>query len=215
MMLRAFQKHHAKRRRFTLHSFLNRDIHLFTSATKVHQIYTNTAPLKSQLLDKKFLLQHLGQASSSWKCKQNSAAGRANSAWLWREDHTGMLRLQLALAPEELSALTLLTLENQWNNKPVTPQPAMPTQLLAAHPWGSLLLSCLLHTHLCWSPPTAIPAIPNPRSTDRSTGCAPRGSLCRHCTPRSTSSRGLSTSRTSRLILETEGPFINPLLIND
>lgn len=188
-MLRAFQKHHAKRRRFTLHPFLNRDIH-FTSVTKVHKIYTNTAPLKSQLLDKKFLLQHLGQASSSWKCKQNSAAGRANSAWLWREDHTGMLRLQLALAPEELSALTLLTLENQWNTKPVTPQPAMPTQLLAAHPWGSLLLSCLLHTHLCCSlPPLPSLPFPTPEAQTGALGVLP-GAPCADTAPQGARAAG-------------------------
>lgn len=61
-----------------------------------------------------------------------------------------MLRLQLALAPEEVAALPLLTLENQQNNKTrnITASHASP-QLLAEPPSGSLLFSCLLHTHLC------------------------------------------------------------------
>lgn len=107
-------KHLDRRGRLTLHSFLNRHIHLFSGHQSAQNFYKHST-FKIPTPGKEIPAAASGTGQQQLRnANRSRAAGRVNSAWEQvMEGGAGMLRLQLALAPQELSALPLLTLTNQ------------------------------------------------------------------------------------------------------
>lgn len=107
-------KDSAGRSRLTLHSFLNRHTHLFSGHQSAQNFYKHST-FKIPAPGKEIPAAASGTGQQQLRnANRSRAAGRVSSAWEQvMEGGAGMLRLQLALPPEELSALPLLTLTNQ------------------------------------------------------------------------------------------------------